>query len=93
MNDRGEANVLDKYMRCGLLVIDELSKATWTDYAKTTIQKILRYRHAEKLRTEIIGNLDAETFKGMFDDHILSRLREGETQIMTAEDMRLHGDF
>lgn len=93
MNDRSEANVLERYMRCGLLIIDELSKATWTEYAKTTMQKIFRYRHAEKLRTVAIGNLDVSTFKGMFDDHILSRFREGETQIMKADDMRLHGEF
>lgn len=93
MNDRDDSNVLVRWMRSGLLVIDELSKATWTDFTKSTIQKIIRYRHAEKLRTVVIGNLDVETFKGMFDDHILSRFREGETQIMTAEDMRLHGEF
>lgn len=88
-----ESTLLSKYMNCDLLVIDELTVRGWSDYARSTVQKILSYRHGNKLRTVVIGNLDTETFKGMFDEHILSRLREGETQIMKADDMRVHGEF
>ena len=88
-----EASVIEKYQSATLLVIDELTTAGWTEYTKSLVQKILRYRHGNRLATVLIGNLDVDTFKGMFDDHILSRLREGETQIMTASDMRIHGEF
>lgn len=88
-----EGSVIEKFSNCKLLVIDELTVRGFTDYAKSLIQKILSYRHGNRLRTVLIGNLDTATFKGMFDEHILSRLREGETQIMKAEDMRVHGEF
>lgn len=92
-DNESEASVLSKYMNVGLLVIDELTVRGWSEYAKNLIQKILSFRHSWHKATVIIGNLDKETFKGMFDEHILSRLREGETQIMVADDMRLHGEF
>ena len=88
-----ERDVLSKYMDTGLLIVDELTVRNWTDYTKNLIQKVFSYRHGQNLRTIPIGNLDVETFKGMFDEHIISRFREGETQIMSAEDMRVHGDF
>lgn len=86
-----EANVLRDCMTADLLVLDELTTRNWTEYTKNTVQKILSARHADKRATIVIGNLSASTFKGMLDEHILSRLREGETQIMTADDMRGHG--
>ena len=90
---KSEREVLSKYMEAGLLVLDELTVRGWTDYTKNIVQRILSYRHGQELRTVVIGNLEVDTLKGMLDEHILSRLREGETQIMKAEDMRLHGEF
>ena len=88
---KSEAETLNRYRLAGLLVIDELNTANWTDYAKSLIQKILVYRHSNGLRTVLIGNLDPETFRAMFDDHVISRLREGLRQVMSAPDMRLQG--
>lgn len=88
-----EATVIRKYQTASLLVIDEITTRNWTDYTKNLIQRICSYRHEQNLRTLIIGNLDVQTFKQMFDPHIISRFREGDTHIMTAPDMRLHGDF
>lgn len=88
-----ENEVIYKYSDCSLLVIDELTVRGYSDYARNILQKILSRRHGNNMRTVLIGNLDVDTFKGMFDEHILSRLREGETQIMRADDMRVHGEF
>lgn len=90
---RSELDVVRRYSTCRLLVLDELTQRGWTDYAKNVVQRILSFRHAQRLRTVVIGNLDVQTFKTMFDDHILSRFREGRTQLMTAPDMRLNGGF
>lgn len=90
---KSEANVIRQYMTTGLLVIDEITTRNWTDYTKNLVQRIVSYRHEQRLRTLIIGNLDTQTFKQMFDPHILSRFREGQTHVMTAPDMRLHGEF
>lgn len=91
--EQSEMSVIQDYENCELLVIDELTTRGWSDYTKNLIQKILSYRHAQNRRTILIGNLGVPTFKTMFDAHILSRLREGRTQIMTAPDMRLSEDF
>lgn len=88
-----EVDVLHKYMNIPLLVLDELTTRGWTDYAKNIVQRVLVYRHSNRLRTVLIGNLSLEDFEDMFDAHVKSRLREGETQIMVASDMRGHGEF
>lgn len=92
-NSVSEAQVFNKFARkAKFLVIDELNPNSWTDFNKNLIQKILVERYANERATVIIGNLTAEQFKSMFDPHILSRLREGETLYMTAKDMRTKGD-
>lgn len=88
-----EASVIRKYQTAGMLCIDEVTTRNWTEYTKNLVQRIVSYRHEQGLRTLLIGNLDVQTFKEMFDPHIISRFREGETHIMTAPDMRLHGEF
>ena len=92
-SDKRERDVLHKYMDASFLVLDEITTRNWTEYTKYLVQRILSYRHSMRLRTVLIGNLDVKTFKEMFDEHIISRLREGETKTMSAEDMRTHGDF
>lgn len=90
-----EADIFRKYAYAPVLVIDELnSSATeWTDYTKNFIQKILVERYANERRTVLIGNINADEIKTMLDPHILSRLREGKTMLMTAPDMRVAAAF
>lgn len=84
-----EFNVYFKYtQKAKLLVIDELNPGDWSAYNKNLIQKILVQRYANDLLTILIGNLNADQLKEMFDAHIISRLREGMTLYMTAPDMR-----
>ena len=87
-----ESKVIRKYAGrdTKVLVIDELTTRGWTEYAKNIVQRVLSERHDNVVSTILIGNLDTETFKSMFDEHILSRLRLGDTIIMEAEDMRQH---
>lgn len=85
-----DKKVLDKYIKCELLVIDELNPkdSDWTEFARSTVQNILNERYSNKKRTVIIGNLSPEEFKQMFEPHIISRLREGLTRVMTGADLR-----
>ena len=87
-----ENKVIRKYAgrNTKVLVVDELTTRGWTEYAKNIVERVLSERHDNVVSTILIGNLDTETFKGMFDAHILSRLRLGDTIIMEAEDMRKH---
>ncbi len=87
-----ESKVVRKYSGrdTKVLVIDELTTRGWTEYAKNIVERVLSERHDNVVSTILIGNLDTETFKSMFDEHILSRLRLGDTIIMEAEDMRKH---
>ena len=71
-----------------LLVIDELTQRGWSEYAKNIIERVISERHDNLVSTILIGNLDANRFKEMFDEHILSRLRLGDSIVMKAEDMR-----
>lgn len=91
-NGGSENKIIRKYAGrdTKVLVIDELTTRGWTEYAKNVVQRIISERHDNVVSTILIGNLDTETFKTMFDDHILSRLRLGDTIIMEAEDMRQH---
>lgn len=87
-----EAQVFNRYARkAKLLVIDELNPKDWSEYNKGIIQKILLERYANERRTVLIGNLESKDFKAMFDPHIISRLREGETIYMIQADMRIKG--
>ena len=91
-SDRSEFSVIQKYCEIPLLVIDEIKAGNeWTEYSKNVIQRILVARHASGKRTVIIGNIAVDVFRKMFDEHVISRLREGETHIMRAPDMRVHG--
>ena len=89
---KSESKVIGKYSGrdTKVLVIDELTTRGWTEYAKNIVERVLSERHDNVVSTILIGNLDTETFKNMFDEHILSRLRLGDTIIMEAEDMRKH---
>jgi DNA replication protein DnaC len=91
-NGGSENKVIRKYAGrdTKVLVIDELTTRGWTEYAKNIVQRILSERHDNVVSTILIGNLDTETFKTMFDEHIISRLRIGDTIIMEAKDMRQH---
>lgn len=93
MNSGGSENkVIRRYASrdTKILVIDELTTRGWTEYAKNIVQRVLSERHDNVVSTILIGNLDTVKFREMFDEHILSRLRLGDTIIMEAEDMRKH---
>ncbi len=91
-NGGSENKVIRRYTSRDIkvLIIDELTIRGWTEYAKNVVQRVLSERHDNVVSTILIGNLDAKTFKDMFDDYILSRLRLGDTIIMKADDMRTH---
>jgi len=81
-------SVITKYSNIGLLVVDELNPKSWSEYNKNLLQKILVSRHASGKKTVLIGNLSGQQLKEMFDEHIISRMREGVSMIMQAPDMR-----
>ena len=89
-----ESALLTEYARkAKLLVIDELNPKEWTETNRSLIQRILLERYANRRMTILIGNLTAKKLKEMFDPHIISRLREGQTLFMLAPDMRVKTEF
>ena len=91
--DEFELNIYRKYSEAPVLVLDEINVKDMTDYNRNLIQKILNDRYANQRLTVIIANLSGKQFKNVFDEHILSRLREGLTQMMLAPDMREKKEF
>lgn len=87
-------NNKDSYYRklCSapVLVIDEVSDrpTDWTEFIKTNIENVLIKRHADNLRTVLIGNVDMKRMKDMFDQRVLDRLREGLHKTMNGQSLR-----
>lgn len=92
LEKRTENSIVSSYTsrEVRLLVIDELSLRGWSEYTRNVIQRIISERHDNVLSTILIGNLDNNELKEMFDEHIISRLRLGDTLAMKAKDMRKH---
>lgn len=89
-NRLSEGSVIRTFQEVPVLVIDEL-KTGITDNSRSIIQKVLVQRHANHMKTILIGNITAEGLKSVFEPHLLSRFREGSSIVMTADDMRVKG--
>lgn len=81
-------SVIEKYGRCKMLVLDEITSRGWTEHTRNIISRIISTRYDYNLRTVLVGNVAQDDLKQMFEPHILSRLRTGLTHVMVAEDMR-----
>lgn len=85
-----QGEVFKKYSSAPCLVIDEISDRPndWTDYVKTAIENILIERHAQHLRTVLIGNIEGKRLLEMFDARVRDRLSEGLVMQMKGESLR-----
>lgn len=81
-------SLIEKYGRCKLLVLDELTLRGWTEHTRNLISRIISMRYDYNLRTVIVGNVSQKDIKQMFEPHIISRLRTGISHVMVADDMR-----
>lgn len=88
-----DENLLDKYLSCEILFIDDLG--TETIYKNITIEllyQVINERQLRKLPTVITSNLDLSEIRDRYDERIFSRIANRETSIAVAlenEDLRL----
>ena len=85
-----QGEVFKRYSSLPCLVIDEISDRPndWTEYVKTAIENILIERHAQHLRTVLIGNIDGKRLQMMFDARVRDRLNEGIVMQMKGDSLR-----
>jgi len=82
-----EADIMDLYTYCKLLVIDEL-KPKMTEYERDIIEQLIVNREAVGKPTILIGNLTIAEMKELFDAHILDRLNTGIIRLFNHESYR-----
>lgn len=71
-----EAQVIARYRKPRLLVIDEMSKRAETDWENTILFEILNKRYGDKTDTILIANLAPADFSKNIDFSIARRLNE-----------------
>lgn len=89
--------VLQKYISCDFLVLDDLGKEKPSEYTLETLYRLIDGRIANNNQTVITSNLSPEQMIGIFaqdggryvGDAILSRLQKYEIINMAGEDRRL----
>ena len=86
-----EADVLRKYEKCSLLVIDEFGRAKDSDYSDSTMDTLISERlENDKLKTIIISNMSKEAFTERAGEWIISRINlNGVTIGFSESDYRV----
>ena len=84
-----ETTVIDRWVRQGLLVIDEVGMQMGTLNELVIITEIINMRYQEMLPTVVIGNLTLEEFAKTLGERALDRFREsGKAYAFTWENRR-----
>lgn len=69
-----EADMLSVYMRCPLLILDDLGAEKTTEWALQSLYVIINKRYAEASQTIITSNLSLDEAKQRLGDRIASRI-------------------
>jgi DNA replication protein DnaC len=83
-----EAEVMDRYSNCGLLLLDDLGAEKVSDFSISTLYVIIDKRNRELKPTIITTNLSLETIGDNIDKRISSRLSEMTIIQMAMADYR-----
>lgn len=91
-NDEGN-EILDKYLNCEILFIDDLgTELRRKDVTNNYLYLVINERKAKKLPTVITSNLTLEDVRDYYDERVFSRIVDKDTSIclyLTGKDLRL----
>lgn len=74
-DDYSTEELLEVYLECDVLIIDDISGGL-ADFQIRTLEQIIRQRHATDRRLVITSNEPYESFLGRFEAHEVSRIKE-----------------
>ncbi|MDW7774576.1 MAG: ATP-binding protein [Desulfobulbaceae bacterium] len=88
-NSENEQDVIDKYSRVNLLVIDEIGSQYGSDTEKIFVSEIINNRYNNMLRTAIIGNITLSEAQAYLGIRVIDRLRHnGDVVVFDWESYR-----
>jgi DNA replication protein DnaC len=89
-DDTARSNVLDRFSRRKLLIIDDIGSEKSSDWARCVIYIMLDRRYRDVRQTIVTTNLSMNELSAQLDDRIASRLAEmGLIIRLKGEDYRL----
>lgn len=71
-----ERSVIDEFVRCGLLVVDELGVQIGSEHEKLLLFEVLNGRYQELRPTILISNLSADDLEEFLGHRVMDRYRE-----------------
>lgn len=91
-NEEGN-EILDKYLNCEILFIDDLgTELRRKDITNNYLSLVINERKAKRLPTVITSNLTLEDVRDYYDERVFSRIVDKDTSIclyLTGKDLRL----
>jgi DNA replication protein DnaC len=88
---RGESSeeIVDRYSRYDVLVIDEVGLAEWSDFDATKMTTLIDNRNSYLRKTVLMGNLTEAGYRAHFNDQCISRLhQDADFYILKGQDLR-----
>lgn len=88
-NDTSESDVLERYLKVKLLILDDLGAEKISDWSVARLYDLIDERYTHMRPTIVTSNLDRNGISRVFDDRIASRLGEmGIVRTLKGEDRR-----
>lgn len=84
-SEQSEEEVIDSYISCDLLIIDEVGVQFNSDTEKMFIFDVINGRYEEELPTVIISNLDIDEVKGIIGKRCVDRLRQDGGKVVAFD--------
>ena len=85
----GASAVLKKLINVELLVIDEISRDSFTRYSTDKLQNLIQARIEFGVKTVICGNIDQGNLVELFGEAVISRIKgAGSVLVLDGEDYR-----
>ena len=75
-SERSEADVMDEYVGCDLLILDEIGVQLGSEYEKTVMFEVINERYQSVLPTILVSNLNADELETFLGQRVMDRLRE-----------------
>lgn len=87
-SEYSESDILDRYSKCGLLVLDDLGSEKTTEYAITTLYILINRRDSQLKNTVITTNLSLAEIEEKLNARIASRLSGWRNMKISMPDYR-----
>jgi DNA replication protein DnaC len=75
INDNSSRDILDKYKKSAILILDDLGSEKLTDWVNEIVYDLIDYRHSHLKPTIITSNLKGEEIAKVFGSRIMSRIK------------------